>query len=90
MNRYRYRTLFIVRLVSTTNEERDAERKASWSQASWLNPIHVNYTKLNPEWRAFTDGVYEPPVGWQIKSHQLINDGISLLLEQEIIESTYR
>lgn len=90
MKRYRYRKLFIDRLVDTTNVEREAEKKASPTRGTWLNPVHVNYTKLNPEWCEFDNGVYEPPIGWQIKSHQLINDGISLLLEQEIVDSPYR
>jgi hypothetical protein len=89
MKRYRYKTIVIASILNTTNAERDAERAADPNHSVWT-PTNVNYTKTNPEMIALRNGTYEPPPGWKIISHQLMAYGISLLLEQEIIDSIYR
>lgn len=88
MKRYRYKTIFIDRYVETTKEERDLEKKGK-KDTIW-NPAPVTYRKSHPDRVKLFAGEYEPPQGWRIVSHQFEVDGISLLLEQEIVESPYR
>lgn len=88
MQRYRYMTIYVDSYVATTEEEREAQKKGQ--RDTFFNPPTVSYRKQNPERQKLRTGEYEPPPGWRIVSHQFFDDGISLLLEQEIVEQPYR
>lgn len=88
MKRYRYKTIYIDRSVDTTKEEIAAQRRGQ--RDTFWHPATINYRKPHPDRVKLFNGEYEPPLGWRIVSHQFDSDGVSLLLEQEILEEPYR